>query len=73
MKAKVVNCKKLGIRKAPWIPEEDPEIVAVIPKGEVVTIKSFREVYDWTGKRFYKIETESGVEGYAIVDVLKAL
>jgi hypothetical protein len=73
MKARVVNCKELGIRKTPWIPQDKPEIITTIPQGEIVEVKSLAKVYDWTGRRFYRIETQTGIEGYGIVDALEFL
>ena len=73
MKVKVVNCKKLGIRKTPWIPEEDPEIVYTANKGEILELKSYDVVYDWTGRKFLEVETQSGIKGYGAKKALEIL
>ncbi len=61
---KIVNCKAASIRRAPWIPLRDKEIVGIrdgpvdngtlVKQGQSVTIDINEICYDWTGRKFYK-------------------
>lgn len=72
VRAIIVNCKKASIRRKPWIPLRDKEIVGLregpISDSENQTVKmgSTIEVdpedicYDWTDRKFYRVRNPKG-------------
>lgn len=74
MKAKVINCHELGIRRIPWDPNSDKEIFTTIKAGEEVDVIELDPTYfSWDGREFYKVQTSSGVIGYALKNCLEVL
>jgi hypothetical protein len=72
MKAKIINCKKAGVREAPWLaPPDDEIIIEEIDKGEEIEILDKSDMYNWTGKQFYKIETPHGKIGYVLKNLIE--
>lgn len=67
---KIVNCRSASIRRKPWIPLHDREIVGIkrgeqldnttVKIGSSVTIDTDEIQYDWTGRKFYKVENPKG-------------
>lgn len=67
---KIVNCKSASIRRKPWIPLHDREIVGIkkgqqiddttVKIGSLVTIDTNEIQYDWTGRKFYKVTRPNG-------------
>ena len=62
---KVVNCKKLNVRKEP---KKDSEVLCVINNNEEVILDVEEEA---TYKDFYKIVTSNGVKGYCVKDFIE--
>ena len=70
IKAKIDNCNKASIRKAPWIPIHSKEIVGIrdgpieknntFKQGESIEINIEDICYDWTGRKFYKVRNPEG-------------
>ena len=58
IKGKVVDCKKLNVRPAPFTTAEP---LCTIPVGAPVTIDLNKSVEEW-----YAVCTEAGVEGYCM-------
>lgn len=72
MKAKIINCKKAGVREAPWVtPPDDSIIIEEIAAGEELEILDKNNMFDWTGKQFYRIETPTGKIGYVLKDLIE--
>lgn len=72
MKAKVINCHELGVRRAPWYPELDNEVVEVIQAGESIEVLEPDHLYyGWTGRAYYHVLTAKGLAGYALKDCLE--
>lgn len=65
MKATVINCKKLSLRKHPWITPDDEAIETDIKAGTEVEVDTNDVVYNWQGRNYYKVKLANGVEGYA--------
>lgn len=69
-KASIVNCRRASIRRTPWIPLHAEDITGIrdgptdkegsVSKGDTVEIDDEDIVYDWTGRKFYKIKHPSG-------------
>ena len=67
---KIVNCKSASIRKSPWIPLHDKEIVGVregprddaskVRSGQTIEIDDSEICYDWTDRKFYKVLRPDG-------------
>lgn len=67
---KIVNCKSASIRRKPWIPLYDQEIVGIkrgqrtddttVKIGSSVIIDTDEIQYDWTGRKFYKVTHPKG-------------
>ena len=66
LKAKIVNCKKLGIRK-------DPSITSIYKETIELADNPPIPVYGWDDRKFYKVVTPSGKEGYANVECLEII
>ena len=71
-KAKVINCHELSIRRAPWYPELDEEVVCTVKAGESVKVLETDNLYyGWTGRAYYLVESPNGNNGYALKDCLE--
>jgi hypothetical protein len=67
---KVINCKTASIRRTPWIPLRDQEIVGIksgqqvdgtkVKMGSFLRINTKETCYDWTGRKFYKVLNPEG-------------
>lgn len=79
-KATIVNCKKASIRRVPWIPLYFKEIVGIrdgatgtntgeIKQGSTINVDLDQVCYDWTGRKFYKVQTPSGWIYEGVIDV----
>ena len=75
LKAKIVNCKKLGIRKDPSITSIYKETIEVVDGKETIELADNPPipVYGWDDRKFYKVVTPSGKEGYANVECLEII
>lgn len=72
IKTQIVNCKTASIRRTPWIPLHDKEIVGIrdgpkfennnesIQNGSIIEIDPDQVCYDWTDKKFYKVRNPEG-------------
>jgi hypothetical protein len=77
-KFRVIGCRKLGIRKDPDVDVEkedsnvldSEEILTEVDRGSLLEADTSKSYYDWTGREFYRVWTECGIEGFAPVDAL---
>lgn len=69
-KAKIVNCKRLGIRRDPCCTRHMEEILITVPAGETLDVDTSNIYYSWNDKSFYKV-TYGSYTGYALVDCLE--
>lgn len=68
--ARIANCRRASIRKAPWIPLRQDELVGIrdgpikkdntVTKGQTIEIDLDNICYDWTGRKFYKVRHPEG-------------
>ena len=70
--AKIVNCKKAGVRANPMNPHEDEDIIGTIQAGDVIKIDSTHKYYDWKDNGFYACDTPIG-EGFINVELVEEL
>lgn len=70
--AKIVNCKKAGIRSNPTNPHTDEDTIGTIPAGDIIKIDSTKRYYDWKDNGFYACDTPIG-EGYINVELVEEL
>lgn len=67
----IVNCKTASIRRTPWIPLYDKEIVGIrdgpvynddslVKAGESIEIDPDNICYDWKNRKFYKVRIPDG-------------
>ena len=71
-RAKIIDTKKASIRKSVYDPNDDKDVIGTLSKDEVISVDPEHHYYDWTGKEFYKCETNFG-EGFIrceLVDIL---
>ena len=64
-KVRIINCRRASIRKHPWIPLKEKDIVDTVDgsdaindtvkKGSYITIDLDNICYDWKNRKFYKI------------------
>ena len=75
LKAKVINCKNLGIRRDPSITPICDEVIETIDQGAIVELPDSSPIieYSWDDRKFYKVITTSGKEGYANVKCLEII
>lgn len=69
-KVKIVNCKRASIRRTPWIPLRDKDIVGIkdasinsentVNAGSTIEIDQDNICYDWTDRKFYKVKNPDG-------------
>lgn len=76
----VIGCRVASIRRTPWIPLHDKEIVGIrdgpkfdadetlINNGESIDIDPDEICYDWTGKKFYKVRNPEGWIHEGVID-----
>lgn len=64
----IVNCKKASIRKVPWIPLYDKEIIAEKKVGDSIEIDSSKICYDWKNRKFYKVVNSRGWIYEGVID-----
>lgn len=69
---RIVGCRVASIRRSPWIPLHDKEIVGIrdgpkkndtemlLQNGLVIEIDPDQVCYDWTDKKFYKVRNPDG-------------
>lgn len=75
---RVIGCRKLSIRKDPDVDVENEdsnvldseEILTEVDKGSLLEADTSKSYFDWTGREFYRVWTECGLEGFAPVDAL---
>lgn len=68
--ASIVNCRSASIRRAPWIPLYDKELVgirdgpkeveAIVKTGDRIEVDVAQICYDWTDRKFYKVRNPEG-------------
>lgn len=75
LKAKIVKCKKLGIRNDPNITSLYEETIEEVNASETLELVDNPPVivYGWDDKKFYKVKTPSDKEGYANVECLEII
>lgn len=66
----IVNCRSASIRRTPWIPLRDSEIVGIrdgpiqndltVQKGSTIDVDLEQICYDWTDRKFYKVRNPDG-------------
>lgn len=76
----VVGCRVASIRRTPWIPLHDKEIVGirdgpkfdsgdlVVQNGSVIEIDPEEICYDWTDRKFYKVRNPEGWIYEGVID-----
>lgn len=70
VKARIINCRRASIRRTPWIPLKDKDIVGIkegsrqeentIAIGSTIEIDPDNTCYDWTDRKFYKVKNPAG-------------
>lgn len=80
VKTSIVGCRSASIRRTPWIPLHDTEIVGIrdgpkmendetnIQNGSVIEIDPEEICYDWTDKKFYKVRNPEGWIYEGVID-----
>ena len=76
----VTGCRVASIRRTPWIPLHDKEIVGIrdgpkfdadetqINNGESIDIDPDKICYDWTGRKLYKVCNPEGRIHEGVID-----
>ena len=76
----VVGCRVASIRRTPWIPLYDKEIVGirdgpkfdsddlVVQNGSLIEIDPSQICYDWTDRKFYKVRNPEGWIYEGVID-----
>ena len=60
VETKIANCRTASIRKTPWIPIFDQEVVGEKKRGESIMIDPDRTCYDWQDRKFYRTRNPKG-------------
>lgn len=80
VQTRIVNCKTASIRRMPWIPLYDNEIVGIrdgpkfdndeqlIQNGSSIEIDPEVICYDWTDRKFYKVRNPEGWIHEGVID-----
>lgn len=69
MTATIQNCKSASIRKCPWRTQICDEVIGSLKAGQTIEINPNKTYYDWTGRAFYKCNTQFGI-GYVAVGLV---
>lgn len=69
-KVQIVNCRSASIRRTPEIPLHAEDIVDIksgmrssdskVNHGTIIQIDTDKVCYDWTGRKFYKVNNPHG-------------
>ena len=75
---RIIGCRVASIRRTPWIPLHDKEIVGIrdgpnsedtsVSNGSIIDIDPEQICYDWTDKKFYKVRNPEGWIYEGVVD-----
>lgn len=80
VKTQIINCRTASIRRTPWIPIRDTDIVGIragpqfgkkqetIENGSTIEIDPEQVCYDWTDKKFYKVHNPEGWIYEGVID-----
>ena len=79
-KTHIVGCRVASIRRTPWIPLHDTDIVGIrdgpkfdsnetlVQNGSVIEIDPEEICYDWTDRKFYKVRSPEGWIYEGVID-----
>ena len=79
-KTRIVNCRVASIRRTPWIPLHDKDIVGIrdgpkldygdqtVQNGSIIEIDTEQVCYDWTDRKFYRVRNPDGWIYEGVVD-----
>lgn len=77
---RITGCRVASIRRSPWIPLHDKEIVGIrdgpkkndteilLQNGLTIEIDPDQVCYDWTDKKFYKVRNPDGWIYEGVID-----
>lgn len=68
--ARVIGSKKLSARRHPDIPENE-DVVETLEANARVKVDISDTTYNWQGRQYYKVTTESYNEGYMPVESIE--
>lgn len=68
--ARVIGSKKLSVRRHPDIPENE-DVVETLDTNSRVKVDTTDTTYNWQGRQYYKVITESYNEGYMPVESIE--
>lgn len=69
IRAKVINCNELSIRREVTIPEEYTETIAVLKEGDTILVDVSKVYWSWTDERYYM----TSLGGYANIKCLELI
>lgn len=58
--ATIDNCKTASIRKRPWIPIFEEEVVGELKRGSKIEVNLNDICYDWQDRKFYRTKKPDG-------------
>lgn len=62
--------KKVSLRRCPWDPIADYDVIKELKPGDKVTISTDHVVYDWVDHRYYEVFEDKKSIGYIRVDAV---
>ena len=79
-RVKIANCKSASIRRTPWIPLHDKEIVGIrdgpkeqdgltVKAGDSIEIDPDDICYDWKDRKFYRVRNPKGYIYEGVIDM----
>ena len=60
VQTKIANCRTASIRRTPWIPMLEEDVVGEKKRGEYIQIDTSEICYDWKDRKFYRTRHPKG-------------
>ena len=60
VQTKIANCRTASIRRTPWIPMLEEDVIGEKKRGEYIQIDTSEICYDWEDRKFYRTRNPKG-------------
>ena len=60
VQTKIANCRTASIRRTPWIPMLEEDVIGEKKRGEYIQIDTSEICYDWGDRKFYRTRHPKG-------------
>lgn len=64
------HSKKISLRKCPWDPLADHDVLKLLRPGDKLTVSIDHMVYDWTDNSYFEVYESRQIIGYVRTDAV---